>query len=157
MQVVSNPGFESGSASWTLSSGVLCTTSSCSGETAHAGSYFAWLDGYGQTHTDTAAQTVTLPAGKTAATLSFYLHIDTAETSKTTAYDTLNVQVYSTSGALLGTLASFSNLNAASGYQQHTYSMAAYIGKSVVLRFTGAENSSRATSFVLDDVTLTVQ
>ena len=98
---------------------------------------------------------MTLPAGKTAATLSFYLHIDTAETSKTTAYDTLNVQVYSTSGALLGTLASFSNLNAASGYQQHTYSMAAYIGKSVVLRFTGAENSSRATSFVLDDVTLT--
>ena len=155
VQVVSNPGFESGSASWTLSSGVLCNTSSCSGETSHAGSYFAWLYGYGQTHTDTAAQTVTLPAGKTAATLSFYLHIDTAETSKTTAYDTLNVQVYSTSGALLGTLASFSNLNAASGYQQHTYSMAAYIGKSVVLRFTGAENSSRATSFVLDDVTLT--
>ena len=159
VQVVSNPGFENGTnpAPWTLSSGVLCSTGSCQGETAHAGSYFAWLDGYGTTHTDTAAQTVTLPAGRTTATLSFYLHVDTAETSRTTAYDALNVQVYSTGGTLLGTLGSFSNLNAASGYQQHTYNLASYIGQTVVLKFTGSENSSRATSFVLDDVTLTLQ
>ena len=159
VQVVSNPGFENGAnaAPWTLTSGVLCSNSSCQGETAHAGSYFAWLDGYGQTHTDTASQTVTLPAGRNTETLSFYLHIDTAETTKTAANDVLNVQVYSTGGTLLGTLGSFSNLNAATGYQQHTFNLASYIGKTVVLKFTGSENGSRATSFVLDDVTLTLQ
>ncbi len=158
-QVIGNPGFENGTnaAPWTLTAGVLCSNSTCSGETAHSGSWFAWLDGYGRTHTDTATQTVTLPAGKTAATLSFYLHIDTAETTTAAANDVLSVQVYSTSGALLGTLATFSNLNKATGYQQHTYNMASYIGKSVVLKFTGTENSSRATSFVLDEVTLTAQ
>ena len=40
----------------------------------------AWLDGYGTTHTDTLCQSVSIPAG-CGATLSFYLHIDTAETT----------------------------------------------------------------------------
>jgi hypothetical protein len=39
----------------------------------------------------------------------------------------------------------------------HTNSLAAYIGQTVVIKFTGAEDSSLQTSFVLDDVTLTVQ
>ena len=33
------------------------------GQTAHGGTKYAWLDGYGTTHTDTLQQTVTLPAG----------------------------------------------------------------------------------------------
>ena len=49
-------------------------------EPPHSGSWDAWLDGYGTTHTDSATQTVTIPATATAATLSFWLHIDTAET-----------------------------------------------------------------------------
>ena len=57
----------------------------------------------------------------------------------------------------MGTLATYSNLNAGSGYTQKTLNLNSYIGQSVTLRFTGKENSSRATSFVLDDVTLTVQ
>jgi len=51
------------------------------------------MDGYGTTHTDTVMQTVTIPAGATAATLTLFLHIDSAETSTTTAFDTLTVQV----------------------------------------------------------------
>ncbi len=158
-QLLGNTGFENGTntAPWTLSSGVICSTSTCSGEVPHTGSWYAWLDGYGTTHTDTASQQVVIPSGKTTATLAFYLHIDTAETTKTTAYDTLSVQVYNTAGTLQGTLATFSNLNAASGYVLHSYSMAAYIGKTVVLKFTGKEDSSLQTSFVLDDITLNVQ
>ncbi|MBU6198231.1 MAG: PKD domain-containing protein [Xanthomonadaceae bacterium] len=157
-QLLGNTGFESGAASpWTMSSGILCSNSSCSGESAHAGSWFVWLDGYGTTHTDTLAQTVTIPAGKTSATLQYYLHIDTAETTTSTAYDKLNVQVYSSSGTLLKTIRTFSNLNAASGYAVHTDSLAAYIGQTVRIQFTGTEDSSNQTSFVLDDVTLTVQ
>ena len=157
-QLIVNPGFETGAATpWTLSAGTLCSNSSCSGETAHSGSYFIWLDGYGRTHTDTASQSIAIPAGKSTATLSFYLHIDTAETTKTAAYDKLSVQLLNSSGTVLTTIATFSNLNAASGYTIHTYSLAGYIGQTVTLKFTGTEDSSNQTSFVLDDITLAVQ
>ena len=156
-QLLGNTGFEGGTASpWTLTAGVLCSNSSCAGETAHSGTGFAWLDGYGSTHSDSATQSVTIPAGKASATLSFYLHIDTKE-SGSTAYDTLKVQVLNSSGAVLATLATYSNVNAAAGYSLKTLSMNAFIGQTVKVRFLGAEDSSLATSFVLDDVTLTVQ
>lgn len=157
-QLLGNPGFETGTASpWSMSSGVLCSNSTCSGEVAHNGSWFAWLDGYGATHTDTVSQTVSIPSGKSSATLQFYLHIDTAETTTTTAYDTFKVQLLNSSGTVLTTLATFSNLNAASGYQVHSYNVSSYIGQTVTLKFTGSEDSSLQTSFVLDDVNLNVQ
>ena len=151
--IISNGGFEGSASPWTVTSGVWCTNSSCSGETAHAGTGFLWLDGYGSTHTDTASQSITIPAGKTSASLTFYLHIDTAETTKSTAYDTLTVGV--TSGSTTTTVATYSNLNAATGYVQKTISLNAYIGKTVTLKFTGKEDSSAQTSFVLDDVAVT--
>jgi subtilase family serine protease len=156
-QLLLNTGFESGSTSWTMSAGVACTNASCPGETAHSGTGFAWLDGYGSTHTDTVAQGVAIPAGKTSATLAFYLHIDTAETTTTTAYDKLTVQVLNSGGSVLATLATYSNLNAATGYTLHSLNMTPYIGQTVTIKFTGTEDSSLQTSFVLDDVTLTVQ
>jgi len=156
-QLIVNGGFETGSAApWALTAGVLCSNSGCAGETAHSGSWFAWLDGYGFTHTDTATQTVSIPAGKTTATLAFYLHIDTQEVGSI-AYDTLRVQVLNSSGTVLATLATYSNVNAASGYSLHSLNMNAYIGQTVRIRFYGQEDSSLATSFVIDDVTLTVQ
>jgi xanthomonalisin len=156
--LLGNTGFESGSATpWTMSTGTLCSNSTYTGETAHAGTWFAWLDGYGSTHTDTVSQKIAITAGKSAATLSYYLHVDTSETTKTTAYDTLTVAVYNSSGTLLKTLSTYSNLNAASGYSVHTNDLSAYIGQTVTIKFTGAEDSSLPTSFVLDDITLTVQ
>ena len=103
------------------------------------------------------SQSVAIPAGKSSATLQFYLHVDTAETTKSSAYDTLSVQVLNSSGTVLATLATYSNLNAATGYAVHTANLAAYIGQTVTIKFTGKEDSSLQTSFVLDDVTLTVQ
>ena len=91
--------------------------------------------------------------GKTSATLSFYLHVDTAETTTTTAYDKLTVGV--TSGGTTTTVGSYSNLNKGTGYTLRTISLNAYIGKSVTLKFTGTEDSSLQTSFVLDDVSVT--
>jgi pseudomonalisin/xanthomonalisin len=150
---VVNGGFEGSATPWTTSSGVWCTNATCSGETAHAGTGFAWMDGYGTTHTDTVSQTFTIPAGKTSATLSFYLHVDTKETTTSTAYDKLAVGV--TSGSTTTTVGSYSNLNKGTGYALKTISLNAYIGKSVTLKFTGTEDSSLATSFVLDDVSVT--
>ena len=63
---------------------------------AHSGSWKAWLDGYGTTHTDTLSQSVTLPAGCSSYVFSFWLHIDSSETTTTTAYDKLTVVVGTT-------------------------------------------------------------
>ncbi|MEU2307423.1 putative Ig domain-containing protein [Streptomyces misionensis] len=143
-QLLANPGFESGNTGWTASSGVITTDS---GEPAHSGSYKAWLDGYGTSHTDTVSQSVTIPAGCTA-TLTFYLHIDTAE-SGSTAYDKLTVTAGST------TLATYSNVNANSGYAQKTFDLSSLAGQTVTLKFNGVEDSSLQTSFVVDDTALT--
>jgi hypothetical protein len=152
-QLLGNPGFESGSSTWSASSGVI---TNATGEKARSGSYYAWLDGYGTATTDTLSQSVTIPAGCSSATLSFYLHVDTAETSTSTAYDTLKVQVLGSSGTVLGTLATYSNLNAASGYTQRSFDLSGYAGQTVTLKFTGTEGSQYQTSFVLDDTALNV-
>ena len=149
-QLLGNPGFETGSASpWTSTAGVINPNGA--GETSHGGTWYAWLDGYGTTHTDTLSQSVTVPAGCTGTTFSFWLHIDTAETTTTTAFDTLKVQVLNSSGTVLATLATFSNLNHISGYAQHSYSLGSYASQKVTLKFTGTEDASLQTSFVLDD------
>ncbi|HJP73389.1 MAG TPA: putative Ig domain-containing protein [Pseudonocardiaceae bacterium] len=153
-QLLGNPGFETGSIGpWAGTSGVVSNSST---EPPHGGSWDAWLDGYGSTHTDTLSQAVTLPTGCGTYNASFWLHVDTAETSTTKAYDTLQVQLLNASGAVLTTLATYSNLNAISGYAQHSFNLSAYAGQTVTLKFTGAEDSIDQTSFVLDDAAVNV-
>jgi hypothetical protein len=147
-QKLGNPGFETGSAApWTATAGVIDSSAS---EPAHSGSWKAWLDGYGSTHTDTLTQTVTLPSGCSSYTFSFWLHIDTAETTTTVAYDTLTVKVGST------TLATYSNLNKNTGYAQKSFTLSGVAGQTVTVSFSGTEDLSLQTSFVVDDVALTV-
>jgi len=154
-QLIVNPGFETGSASpWALTAGVLNNSTA---EPAHSGSWDAWLDGYGTTHTDSAAQTISIPSTATSATLTFWLHVDTAETTTTTAFDTFRVQVLNTSGTVLSTLGTFSNLNHAAGYQQHTFDVSAFKGQTIQIKFTGTEDTSLQTSFVIDDINVNVQ
>ncbi len=153
-QLLGNPGFETGSlAPWAGSSGVVNNSSS---EPPHSGTWDAWLDGYGTTHTDTLSQAVTLPTGCTTYEAGFWLHVDTAETSTTTAYDTLKVQLLNASGSVLTTLATYSNLDAISGYAQHSFNLSAYAGQTVTLKFTGTEDNIDQTSFALDDTAINV-
>jgi hypothetical protein len=144
-QKLGNPGFETGSAApWTTTSGVVDSSTS---EPAHSGSWKAWLDGYGSSHTDSATQSVTIPSG-CRATLSFYLHIDSAETTTSTAYDKLTVKAGST------VLATYSNLNKAAGYTLRSFDVSSLAGQTVTISFTGTEDSSLQTSFVVDDTAL---
>ncbi|MEV0794035.1 M4 family metallopeptidase [Kribbella sp. NPDC050459] len=144
-QKLGNPGFETGTAApWSASAGVIDNTAS---QPARSGTWKAWLDGYGTTHTDTLSQSVAIPAG-CSATLSFYLHIDSAETTTTTQYDKLTVKAGST------TLATYSNLNKASGYSLKSFNVSSFAGQTVTISFTGTEDSSLQTSFVIDDTGL---
>jgi len=153
-QLLGNPGFETGSAApWSATSGVINNNTQ---EPPHSGSWDAWLDGYGTTHTDTLSQSVTLPAGCSNYNLSFWLHIDTAEGTTTIAYDTLKVQVLNSSGTVLSTLHTYSNLDHNTGYAQHSFSLSAYAGKTITLKFTGSEDYEKQTSFVIDDTAINV-
>ena len=143
-QVLKNPGFESGTANWTQTSGVINTD----GAYSHAGSGYAWLDGYGSSHTDTLSQAVAIPAGCTAS-LSYYLWIDSNE-GTSTAYDKLTVTANGTR------VQSFSNVNQGSGYVKRTVSLSSYAGTTVTIKWTGTEDSSLATSFLIDDTALTL-
>jgi hypothetical protein len=145
--LLGNPGFETGTAApWTASSGVVDNST---GEAAHAGAWKAWMDGYGRTHTDTMSQPVTIPAGFHA-TLTYWLHIDTAESTTTTQFDKLAV----TTGAT--TVGSFSNLNKGTGYTQRTADLSAFARQTVTVKFTATEDASLQTSFVVDDAAVTL-
>ena len=146
-QKLGNPGFESGNTVWSASAGVIGQNGSS--EPTHSGTWNAWMDGYGSSHTDTVSQSVTIPSG-CHATLSFYVHIDTAETTSSTAYDKLTVKAGST------TLATLSNLNAGSGYVLKSYDVSSLAGQTVSISFSGTEDSSLQTSFVLDDTAVTL-
>jgi hypothetical protein len=153
-QLLGNPGFETGTATpWTATSGVISNNGN---EPAHGGQWKAWLDGRGSAHTDTLAQGVTLPAGCASYQLSLWLHVDTAETTRSVKYDTVTIQVLSTSGAVLSTLATYSNLDHNSGYAQRTFSLAGYAGQSITVKITGTEDYTAQTSFVIDDTAITV-
>jgi subtilisin family serine protease len=153
-ELLLNRGFESGAVNWTATAGVITNST---GQTPRTGSFYAWLDGYGTTHTDSLFQTITIPASANTVTLSFWLKITTAETTTTTQFDRLQVQVRNTSNTVLATLGTFSNLNKSTGYVLRTFDVTAFKGQTVRIYFLGTEDSSLQTSFVIDDTSCTTQ
>lgn len=148
--LLGNGGFETGSAApWTASAGVVDNRTSL--QPPRTGSWKAWLNGFGVTNTETLAQTVTIPPGCTDATLTFWLRIDSAE-NLASVYDTLTLTV-TPAGGSAATLAQWSNLDEA-GYALKSFALGAYAGQTVTLKFTGAEDYSLQTSFVIDDAAL---
>ncbi|MEV0095904.1 M28 family peptidase [Streptomyces sp. NPDC050738] len=145
-QLVVNGGFENGTTPWSSTSGVITNQA---GESPRSGSYMAWLNGWGSPRTDSVSQSLTLPAGCSAYRLSFYQHIDTDETENV-AYDVFTVSVGGQN------LASYSNLDAASGYVLKTFDVSRFAGQTVVLKFNGVEDQALQSSYVVDDVTLQV-
>ena len=149
----SNTGGSGTTGPWSWTSSGSNNPISQSSTKARAGSWLAWLNGYGSTETDTLQQTVAIPSNATSASFSFYLQVVTND-GTTTAYDKLTVTLIDGSGAS-HTLAVYSNKNAAtSGYVQKSFDVLAYAGQTVTLKFTGAEDVSNSTSFYLDDVSL---
>jgi hypothetical protein len=127
-----NPGFESRSTGWTRTLDVITNDP---GATPQTGTYFAWLDGYGTSHTDVLSQPVTIPPASTAK-LSFYLRIRSADTTST-AHDTLKVQVIS--GNTTTTLARYSNLNKGTGYVARSVNLGNYTGQTVTVKSSASK------------------
>ena len=153
-QLIVNGGFESASSSWTATSGVISNDTT---QAARAGTYKAWLNGYGAAHVDSLYQTISIPSTSTSTTLSFWLKVVSDETTTTHAYDTLQVQIRNSSGTVLSTLANYSNLNKGSSYVNKSFDISAYKGQTIRIYFLGTEGSVTATSFLVDDVSVVTQ
>ena len=153
-QLLANSGFESGYSSW-----VAASTGDITSSTTYAprtGSWYAWLGGWATAHTDYMYQTVTIPSTATTATLSFYLRVTTAETTTTSAYDSLKVQLRDTSNTVLTQLVSLSNLSASGSYSQKSFDVSAYRGRTIRVYFEAINDNGNQTSFLVDDTALTI-
>jgi Zn-dependent metalloprotease len=146
-----NGSFENGTTGWGGSTFVI---GSYAGQVPYDGSRFAWLGGNGYSARETITQPVVIPAAATTANLSFALHIDTSENTSSIAYDRMVVSVRNSAGQVLGTLATYTNLNKAAGYQIRNFSLLPYKGQTVTLVFDMVEDYSLQTSFVVDKVSV---
>jgi len=151
-QLLTNPGFETGSISpWTSTSGVLANTDE--GVPAQAGSWLAWLDGYGEAHTDTLAQTVTIPSTCVSAVFTYWVEVNS---STTNTANKLVLEVLNSSGTVLQTVPVVTAANNDSAYVEYTTNLASYIGQKITLKFIGTEVSGGNTNFFEDSNALNV-
>ena len=152
--LIVNGGFESGSSGWRSTSGVIGQFGALA--PPYAGTWDAWLCGNGSSMA-MLGQTVTIPSTITRATLTFYLHI-----AATGGRGSFKALVLGSGSEVPTTLASYSQADAAAGYQAHSCDLSAYKGQSVAILFTGMTGRSRrrrlgGTSFTLDNVSLDTQ
>ena len=156
-QLFKNGDFETDAGSpWKITAGVLANDAT----RAHGGSWLVEVgagNGGAGAHSDYVSQRITIPAGSTTATLAFWLHTTTAETTTTNTPDQLTVRIYDAAGTQIGTAATWTNLDATSGYVQKTVDLSAYIGQTVRVQFAGVNNATLPTLWDIDDATLTAQ
>ncbi|GCF11432.1 hypothetical protein KDI_49960 [Dictyobacter arantiisoli] len=153
-QLLTNPGFESGSTSWTeTSSGGYEIVDSSN---PHSGSDSAYFCGY-DSCSDALYQTVTLPSTTTKVTLSYWLNITTNE-SGSTCYDYFYARLRTSTGTTISTPQKQCNANA-QGWTQYTFdvtsALSSYKGKQVQVYFGGTTDSSQSSNFYVDDVAFT--
>ena len=153
-QLIGNGGFESGTAPWSATSGVLIASAKAT--PAFAGKRLARLGGRTAPRKDTLAQTVTIQPSCQSATLSFEMRIITNDPAAK-ASDTLQVRVLSSAGKVLKTLATYSNKNAASKYAKFSFNLAAFKGQKITISFASNETLKKHnTSFLIDNAAIPV-
>jgi Zn-dependent metalloprotease len=146
-----NPGFETGMAPWTFSGQVTRST----GTFPHSGTAYAILTGVNSS-TGTLFQTVTVPSNG-CSNLQFWLNITTDEAAGAAVFDRLFIEVRSTSGTLLATLATFSNQNSGTAgvyVLRGPFNLSSFAGQTVRIQFRGTNDITLPTIFRVDDVSL---
>nr|WP_290669348.1 choice-of-anchor J domain-containing protein [Ardenticatena sp.] len=122
---------------------------------AHSGTWKAWLGGDNLVQ-ETMTQTLSIPNGVTAATLSYWWRVSTTE--PTHPFDTLTVAMRDTNGVLLQTIETLTDGDANNSWRQSTWPLpvSTYAGRTVVLSFETTTDNNNPTSFFIDDVSLSV-
>ena len=151
-ELILNGGFEGSVSPWVSSgSGAFYTAN---GNSPHGGTGYIYF-GVNDRATGQSYQTVSIPTSA-AGTMSFWLNVTSSETSTTKQYDKLFVEVRNTSGTLLTTLATYSNLNKTTqgNYSLKSFNVAAYNGQTVRIQFRSTMDNSLTSTFRVDDVSL---
>jgi len=148
-ELIVNGGFEGSSTPWVLSGQAVRTVGP-----SHSGNGNLTL---GDTNraSGQAYQQVTIPSSAATSNLNFWLTITSSENNNTN--DKIFVEVRSTTGALLATLATFSNQNETlpGEYVLHgPYSLLSFRGQTVRVQFRATTSNNRITTFRVDDVSL---
>jgi hypothetical protein len=150
-ELITNGGFEGSTAPWILSG----QAGGSAGGFPHSGTGYLILGG-----TDNASgvayQQIAIPTGS-APSLTFWLNVTTTETTTMTQFDRLFVEVYDSSGILIATLATFSNLNGttAGNYSlKGGYNLASFAGQSVFILFRATTDVTLPSTFRVDDVSV---
>jgi thermitase len=149
--LIVNGGLEGSISPWVLSgSGAFYTNN---GNYPHGGTGYMYF-GVNNNVSGQTYQTVAIPS-TAPANLTFWFNCSSSE-GTTYAYDFLYVEVRSTSGALLRTVATYSNRDKTTpgNYSQKSFSLAAYRGQTVRLQFRCTTDYSLSTTFRIDDVSL---
>ncbi|MEQ1645136.1 MAG: M4 family metallopeptidase, partial [Pyrinomonadaceae bacterium] len=151
-ELIINGGFETSASPWISSGNGYFYTAN--GNSPHGGTGYIYF-GVNNRATGQSYQTVSIPTTATG-TLNFWLNVTSSETTTTTAYDKLFVEVRNTSGTLLATLATYSNLNKTTqgNYSLKSFNLAAYKGQTVRIQFRSTMDSSITSTFRVDDVSL---
>ena len=143
--MLGNPGFETGTAAWTATPAVIAENRPRAPAHRHLGRLAGRLRHHAHRHAVPVRDDPGSLHQHHVQLLDAHRH---GRTTTTTAYDKLTITANGT------TIATFSNLNHANGYQQHSYSLGSFAGQTVTLKFTGTEDSSLQTSFVVDDTAI---
>ncbi|HEY0765857.1 MAG TPA: M36 family metallopeptidase [Pyrinomonadaceae bacterium] len=146
-----NPGFETGTTPWTISGQVTRST----GSFPHSGTAYMILNGVNSS-TGTLFQTVTVPTNG-CTNLQFWLNITTSEAAGAAVFDRLFIEVRSTTGTLLATLATFSNQNSGTAgvyVLRGPFNLNSFAGQTVRIQFRGTNDITLPTTFRVDDVSL---
>ncbi len=148
--IIVNPGFETGTTPWVISSQVTRST----GAFPHSGTAYMIVNGVNSS-SGTLYQTVTIPSG--GANLNFWLNITTSEATGASVFDRLFIEVRNTSGTLLATLTTFSNQNSGTAgvyVLRGPYNLSSFAGQTVRIQFRGTNDITLPTSFRVDDVSV---
>jgi hypothetical protein len=169
-QLIVDGGFESATKSGNSAPGWTATTTISGqdvivyhGSYPHTGSNYASEGGY-NSDTDKLTQTLTIPSTINSATLTFWVNVVTQETTTSTKYDYLYVEIHNSSGTLLATPLTLSNLNNKSSnntngvyFQPAAISLTSYKGQTIELVFHATTDYEKTTTFNIDDVSVATQ
>jgi hypothetical protein len=148
-ELIVNGGFEGSSTPWVLSGGALRST----GSFPHSGTGYL-IVASADNDIGAAYQQISVPTGS-APSLTFWLNVTSSETTTTTQFDKLFIEVRNTSGTLLSTLATFSNLNKGTAgvyVLRGPFGLSSFAGQTIRVQFRATNDVSLPTTFRVDDV-----
>ena len=157
-QLLTNRGFENGREPWVEElQGYPVITNYLLPNPAHNGTWVAWFGGRNNATESIYQQFPVLP-GMTAANFSYFYWMRTDGTFSG-AYDKLYVRLRDNNGNFIREIDYLDNNSYRYSWVSHTLlitNLAAYQGQILRLSFEGVTDPSYITSFLIDDVSLTV-